>query len=155
MSIRKPYITKHDGEVLVALEDGFYGLGRVRQGQTFNARSKGEKFSWAKPATPADVTADKGGEPNLLDKPMKDIIAALPGLSDVELNGMIAAEQAGKTRKGVLAAMGDELANRVGRVGGKTQNPAAKQPEEKEPKTPPSNAGGGGNADDGKGDPLA
>jgi hypothetical protein len=118
----------------VALSPGFYTSNKQRAGDTFVVQTKGEKFKWARPAKPADVTADLGGEPALLDKSPKEIVQGLSGLTDVQLNGMIAAEQAGKMRKGVLAAISDELANRVGRVGGPEIK--AKKPQEKEPKVP-------------------
>lgn len=123
--------TQKELELKVAVFDGFYGGGRKRAGDTFMAPVK-EKSKWFRAADAADVTDDLGGAPNLLDKPIPDIINALPGLRDDELNGLISAEQAGKTRKGVLSAISDELANRVGRTGG--PEPKAKQPQEKDPK---------------------
>lgn len=45
---------------------------------------------------------------DLLDKGVKDIAAALPGLSDADLQRLRAAEEAGKTRKTVMNAI-DEL----------------------------------------------
>lgn len=119
-------------ETKVAVFDGFYGGGRIRAGETFVAPKK-ETSKWFRSADEADVTADLGGEPTLLDKPARDIVAALGGLSDQELNGLISAEQAGKTRKAVIAAIQDEIDNRVGRVTDK--EPKAKKPDEKEPKT--------------------
>lgn len=130
------FTSSKDGEEFVALKDGFYEGARVRRTQTFTVTNKGEKFNWAKPATTADVTSDKGGAPGLLDKKMTDIVSGLAGLTDTELQGTLAAEQAGKARKGVITAIEDEIANRVGRVGGNT--PGVKQPEEKEPKVPAS-----------------
>jgi hypothetical protein len=129
------YTSTEDGQTFVALSPGFYTSNKQRAGDTFVVQTKGEKFKWARPAKPADVTADLGGEPALLDKSPKEIVQGLSGLTDVQLNGMIAAEQAGKMRKGVLAAISDELANRVGKVGGPAP---AKQPEEKEPTVPPA-----------------
>ena len=126
-------MSKTKMETKVAVADGFYGSGRVRKGETFVA-PKNAKARWFKPASEGDVTADKGGSSAILDGHAKDIVGQLSGLTDKELNGLIAAEQAGKMRKGVLAAIGDELANRVGRVGG--NEPKAKQPEETDPKTP-------------------
>lgn len=117
-----------DGQTFVAIANGFYTSNKQRPGDTFVVREKGEKFRWARPANPGDVTADVGGEPALLDKEAKDILPALSGLTDVQLNGMVAAETSGRRRKGVIAAIEDELANRVGKVGGP---PPAKQPEEK------------------------
>lgn len=125
--------TQETLETKVAVYDGFYGGGRIRAGETFVAPKK-EKSKWFRAADEADVTADLGGEPNLLDKSARDIVVALSGLTDQELNGLISAEQAGKTRKGVIAAIQDEIDNRVGRVGG--PEPKAKKPDEQEPKTP-------------------
>lgn len=127
------YKSTEDGQTFVALQDGFYTSNKQRRGDTFIVKEKGEKFRWARPATAANVTADAGGSPALLDKEPKEILAALSGLTDVQLNGMVGAETAGKRRKGVIAAIEDELANRVGKIGGPVP---AKQPEEKEPKVP-------------------
>lgn len=127
-------MSTHDKfETKVAVADGFYGGGRIRAGETFTAPKK-DKAKWFRAADEADVTADLGGEPHLLDGSVKDVVAALSGLSDQELNGLISAEQAGKARKGVLAAIEDERANRVGRVTDK--EPKAKKPDEQEPKQP-------------------
>lgn len=125
------YTSTEDGQAFVALQEGFYTSNRQRRGDTFIVKEKGEKFKWARPATAANVTADVGGSPALLDKEPKEILNALPGLTDVQLNGMVGAETAGKRRKGVIAAIEDELQNRIGRIGGPVP---AKQPEEKEPK---------------------
>lgn len=125
--------TQSKNETKVALYDGFFGGHRIRAGQTFVAPVK-EKSKWFRAADEADVTADVGGPPALLEKDAKDIVTALSGLSDEELSGLISAEQAGKARKGVLAAIEDERANRVGRVGGPELK--AKKPQEQEPKTP-------------------
>lgn len=116
----------------VATSAGFYDGHRVRRGETFVA-PEDEKFGWAHKAGAEDVAADTGGSAAILEKSGKDIVAALAGLTDVELNSLVSAEQAGKGRKAVLAAIEDERANRVGRIGNKHQNPAAKQPEEKDP----------------------
>lgn len=133
--------THSKNETKVAVFDGFYNGGRIRAGETFVA-PKDEKSRWFRSADEHDVTDDLGGEPNLLDKPMREIVAGLSGLTDQQLNGLLSAEQAGKTRKGVMAAINDELANRVGRVGG--NEPKAKQPEETDPKI----IGGPGAADE-------
>lgn len=124
-------------ETKVAIADGFFGARRVREGATFRA-PKSEKARWFKSADAEDVTDDLGGEPNLLDQSIPDIVASLSGLTDQQLAGLLSAEQAGKTRKGVMSAIDDELANRVGRVGG--NDPKAKQPEEKDPKKPTQKA---------------
>lgn len=119
-------------ETKVAVFDGFYGGGRIRTGETFVAPKKA-KAKWFRAADAADVTDDLGGSANILDGSAKDIVAALSGLRDEELDALISAEQAGKMRKGVLAAIEDERANRIGRVGG--NEPKAKQPQETDPKT--------------------
>ena len=124
-------------ETKVAIVDGFFGARRVRAGETFRA-ARSEKAKWFKSADPEDVTDDLGGEPNLLDNSIPDIVAGLAGLSDKQLDGLLSAEQAGKTRKGVLAAIEDERANRIGRLGG--NDPKAKQPEETDPKQPNAKA---------------
>lgn len=128
------YKSTEDGQTFVAFAPGFYTSNKQRPGDTFIVREKGEKFKWARPATPANVTADAGGEPALLDKEAREILPALSGLTDVQLNGMVGAETAGRRRKAVISAIEDELANRVGKIGGPAP---AKQPEEKEPTVPP------------------
>ena len=52
------------------------------------------------------------GSPDLLDKTAPEIIAALPGLSDEDLLALLDKETAGKTRKGVVAAIEAEVKNR-------------------------------------------
>lgn len=123
--------TQSEHETKVAVFDGFYDGHRIRAGETFVAPKKA-KSRWFRGADEADVTADLGGEPALLEKSARDIVTGLAGLTDQDLNGLISAEQAGKNRKGVLAAIQDEIDNRVGRVGG--PEPKAKKPDEKEPK---------------------
>lgn len=54
------------------------------------------------PAAPAPLT--------LLDSPVKDIAAVLPSLTGEELEALRADETAGKTRKGVLAAIDAAIA---------------------------------------------
>ncbi len=127
------YKATEDGQTFVALRDGFYTNNKQRPGDTFVVQEKGEKFRWARPAAAADVTADAGGRPGLLDKEPKEILAALSGLTNNQLNGMVGAETAGKRRKGVIAAIEDELANRVGEIGGGVPG---KQPEEKDQTVP-------------------
>lgn len=128
-----------DMVLFVASSTGFINGGRVRPGETFMAEAS-RKFSWAHPANEADVLADAGGPPGVLDMKMVDIPAAIVGLQTKEVQGLLEAEQAGRARKGVMAALSDELSNRVGRVGG--PDPQAKQPEEKAPKTAGDDKGG-------------
>lgn len=125
-------MSTHDKfETKVAVYDGFYNGGRVRKGDTFVA-PKAEKARWFRSADAADVTDDLGSTASILDGDAKSIVAALSGQTDEELSALISAEQAGKMRKGVLAAIEDERANRVGRVGG--PEPKAKKPQETDPK---------------------
>lgn len=51
--------------------------------------------------------------PSLLDQAIPAIAAELPNLSDGEIDALEAAEQAGKTRKGVLAVIAEERAHRA------------------------------------------
>lgn len=132
--------TQSELETKVAVFDGFFNGGRQRAGDTFVA-PKSAKSRWFRSADAADVTDDLGGEPHILDGSAKDIVVALAGQTDEQLNGLISAEQAGKMRKGVLAAIQDEIDNRVGRVGG--NEPKAKQPQETDPKTSAEPAAGG------------
>lgn len=97
--------------LFTATATGFYGGGRVRKGATFRAPAN-SKFGWAVRKGSAEAREALVAERTLLDQPARDIIAALPGLPDKELAEMVRNEQAGKTRKGVLAALGDEIANR-------------------------------------------
>lgn len=53
-------------------------------------------------------------EPSLLDGNAETVIEALPSLSDDELAGLKADETAGKSRKGVLAAIDEEIERRAG-----------------------------------------
>lgn len=124
-------------ETKVAVATGFYQGRRLQKDDTFVAPVD-EKARWFKSAKSEDVIDDKGGA-NVLGGTVTEVREALAGLTDEQLDGLVAAEQAGERRKGVFAAIADEKQNRVGRVGG--NDPKAKQPEEKDPKTP-SAAGG-------------
>lgn len=131
------YTSTAAGQTFYAFREGFYDGGRVRVGETFPVNEKGEKFAWAYPASEGQVTADLGGRPALLEKKPAEIVKSLSGLTNTQLNGTLSAEQAGKNRKAIIRAIEDELANRVGEIGGP---PPAKQPEEKDQTIP----GGGG-----------
>lgn len=50
----------------------------------------------------------------LLDGSVKEIAEALAGLSDADIDALEAAEEAGKTRKGVLAAIAEQRLARAG-----------------------------------------
>lgn len=132
--------TQSTHETKVAVFDGFFGGKRIRKGETFVAPKK-EKARWFRSADGADVTDDLGSTASILDGQAKDIVAALSGQTDEELSALISAEQAGKNRKGVLAAIEDERANRIGRVGG--PEPKAKKPQETDPKVPGAEPGPG------------
>jgi hypothetical protein len=112
-------MSKHDAEpeLKVALDTGFHGGRRLRRGDTFLS-TVGHKGHWFAPADSPDKTVQAAlhNEPDLLDKSIPDIIKELPGLSDAELQGLAQNEMNGKTRKGLLAAISDEQANRVGKT---------------------------------------
>lgn len=57
--------------------------------------------------------AGAGGQPNLLDNPANVIIPALADKPLDELEALMAAEQAGKTRKGIVAAIQAEIDKRL------------------------------------------
>jgi len=52
-------------------------------------------------------------EQTLIDRPVKEIAEALPNLSDAELDELLAAEEAGKTRKSLLEAIARERLRRA------------------------------------------
>lgn len=124
-------------ETKVAVATGFYKGRRLHKDDTFVAPVD-EKARWFKSAKSGDVVGDKGGA-NVLGGTVTEVREALEGLTDEQLDGLVAAEQAGERRKGIFAAIADEKQNRVGRVGG--NDPKAKQPQEKDPKKP-GGAGG-------------
>jgi len=98
-------------ETKVAVRDGFYAGRRIRAGGTFTAPVSFTGH-WFGAEGSAAVEAAK--EPDLLDKSVADILAVLPDLSTDQIASLISAETAGKTRKGLLAKMQDEIDNRLG-----------------------------------------
>lgn len=99
----------------VAHAKGFYGNGLIEAGQEFHAPAD-FKASWAtkvgeKPAKPKASDRPKGNP--LLAKPILEIIPELAALGQKELEALQAEEQAGENRKGLQAAIGDEIANKI------------------------------------------
>jgi len=67
---------------------------------------------WEKGDEPEAVVA-AAGSGNLLDNPANVIIPALAGLPLEELEALLAAEEAGKTRKGIVRAIQAEIDKRL------------------------------------------
>lgn len=67
----------------------------------------------AVPVPPAAPPAQEDNLLELLDKNTAEIAAKLPGLSSADLARLKAAEDAGKTRKGVMAALAEEELRRA------------------------------------------
>lgn len=67
------------------------------------------------PVATAEAAGPEQGDSvlDLLDGSVKDITAALPGLSEADLDQLEAAEQAGKTRKSLLEALAAERLRRA------------------------------------------
>lgn len=110
--------TKDEIAVFKATETGFFGGGRVKPGETFRAPA-GSTFKWAKKVGAKEdepVAEPLTGVAAFLDRSAKDIIDDLKKLTDAELREALSAEQSGKARKGVMAAISDELTNRLGTV---------------------------------------
>lgn len=98
-------------ETKLATADGFYGGRRLRKGDTFTAPVE-EKGAWFKPRDRVEEDAVEADHiPDLLDKGPFEIVDELPKLGLAELRALQAAEQAGKTRKGLLAKIADAIAN--------------------------------------------
>jgi hypothetical protein len=104
-------------EVKVALKTGFHESRLIEAGEEFVAPAD-FKAKWF--ASKADLKsgAVEAPAPGFLDQQVKDILAALPGKSVKEITRLIAEEQSGKARKGLLASMGDMVANRAGELDG-------------------------------------
>lgn len=102
-------------EEKVVLSTGFHGGRRLRRGDTFIS-TKDHEANWFKPVSSTDreVKEVLAGEPNLLDRSIPVIIRELPSLSGEELNALHQNERNGKSRKGLIAAIEDEKANRIG-----------------------------------------
>ena len=100
-------------ELKKAIALGFHNGARVRPGDTFYEEAEFTGAWFVTVGSEAEAAATVVEEGTLLDQPAVKIVAELKNLSDAELNALLSAEQAGKTRKGVLAAINDELANRV------------------------------------------
>lgn len=81
------------------------GETRMVEALQLMTTSAGTETPAAAPAT--DSVLD------LLDHSVKDIIAALPEVSDEDLDTLETAEQDGKTRKGVLEALAAERIRRA------------------------------------------
>lgn len=105
---------KVEFETKVALDTGFYGSRRITRGDTFQAPVD-ETGKWFRPASDTDreTVQALSGEPALLDKPIPEIMAEFPKLSVADLRTLKGNELTGKTRKGLIAKIDDEIANRT------------------------------------------
>lgn len=93
-----------------AIHTGYYG----------SRKERGEKFvvpddfdaKWAVEAD-APMPEDDVKEPNILDGTIDEILSALSSMSDADVQNILSAEIAGKTRKGLISKLQDEVANRA------------------------------------------
>lgn len=110
-------MTKAQPEVKIVTAPGFHDGHRLRRGDTFTS-TKGHTASWFKPldSDDHDAKAALNNEPSLLDLSVREIVEKLPGLTNQELQGLRQDEINGKTRKGLLAKIDDEIANRIGKT---------------------------------------
>ena len=106
--------TVQETETKRALRTGFHQGARVHPGQTFVAPVS-FKAKWFKPASEADDVVEDGGNALAaeLDNPIRSIVDKLQSYSDADLPKLLSAEQSGAARKGLMAAIGDEIANRI------------------------------------------
>lgn len=82
---------------------------RLIESRVFDDEDVAEALNSGWYGHPGDVPE---GSADLLDQPAREIIAALPGLSDDDLLSLLDKETGGKTRKGVIAAIEAEVKNR-------------------------------------------
>lgn len=105
-------------EVKKAIRLGYHNGVRVHPGEEFSApvAFKGSWFVTSGSAEDKALSgaADQREGDGFLQQSAAKIVAALKDLSVDEIKAYISEEQAGRSRKGVLAAMEDEAANRVG-----------------------------------------
>ena len=106
-------LDKHEAKV--ALKTGFYDGRLVEANETFVAPVS-FTGKWFVPKSEVDSGAVAVNEPGFLDQPTKVIVPALSEKSVRELKALIAEEQAGQARKGLLAIMSDAVANRIGEL---------------------------------------
>ncbi len=94
---------------------GFYNGARVRAGTTFSAPPDFEA-KWFRPADEAEELVEDARDriAKELDNPITAIVAKLGDYNDPDLNKLLSAEQSGAARKGLMAKISDEIANRIG-----------------------------------------
>lgn len=111
-------------EAKVATAVGFHDGARVRVGDTFRAPVD-FTANWFRPAGEApEVAKNEANQIALaLDNPIREVVDSLPEYSDNDLKLLLSAEQSGAARKGLLAKINDEIANRIGK------EPVAKEDE--------------------------
>jgi hypothetical protein len=108
---------------MVELEDkiatavGFHNGARVRAGATFRAPVT---FTgrWFRPADEAPEIAEAEENPiaRALDQSITAVVESLSTFSDADLPLLLSAEQSGAARKGLMAKISDEIANRIGKA---------------------------------------
>mgnify|MGYP006338206601 FL=1 len=111
-------------ETKVATALGFFQSHLSEKGETFVAPVS-FKAKWF--VSQADLASGEVAieAPRFLDGAAKDIVAELPNKTTAEITALIAEEQAGKARKGLLAIMSDAVANRAGEIVQPEENPFA------------------------------
>lgn len=127
-------------ETKVATATGFYGSHRLRRGDVFVAPVELEG-RWFKPSDSKDERVQDAlrEDSNILSVKATQVQAWASSASADEINKAISVEQGSQApRKKVVALLQDELASRVGRIGG--PDPAAKDPNEKDPLVGAGNA---------------
>lgn len=97
-------------KVYVAVKTGFYGSIKDA-GAEFLAPDN-FKSSWAIPKADAKAI-EEATAPGFLDGTVAEVVAQVPALSDAELRRYLDAEVSGKMRKGIVARLEDEIANRA------------------------------------------
>lgn len=132
MTARKSH-TNADFQQVVATRSGFHDGHLKDRGDRF-AVPAGLKSKWFIPVgSDKDVEEALSANSRILDGEPKAVIPQLAALDSQTLNNLISEEQSGKARKTIIRAAEDILANRVGMIGG--PDPAAKDPNEKDPIT--------------------
>ena len=123
-------------ETKTAKADGYYSSERVKPGERFNApvSFKGKWFSGPSDKEEASTEDGEIRQPGVTGMSAKEVKAAAATMTSDEINTAISVETGSLMRKNVINLLQDELANRVGRVGG--PDPAAKDIHEKDPLTP-------------------
>lgn len=115
------YVTKADGEELVATARGYYAGQQLDPGMKFRVHDKGTTFSWAEPVSADRKKREKDAEDTgYLSRPTREVVTRIKDLSNADLKAYRDDEANGQARKSVLRAMDDEIANRASKPGAST-----------------------------------